>query len=78
MRVTNKHKEVLKHLQTHGSITSMEAIQLYGATRLAAIIFDLRGKYDIDTIMMDDIDRYGNTCKYGKYVYKGVKIQERF
>ena len=51
---------------------------MYGATRLAAIIFDLRGKYDIDTIMMDDIDRYGNTCKYGKYVYKGVKIQERF
>lgn len=34
---TNKTKEVLKHLKNKGSITSWEAIQLYGATRLSAI-----------------------------------------
>ena len=73
MSVTNKHKEVLRHLQKKKTITSMQAIELYGATRLAAIIFDLRSKYDIDTIMVDSEDRYGNKCKYGKYVYKGKK-----
>ena len=35
---TNKTKEVLKYLQTHGSITSMEAINLFGTTRLSSII----------------------------------------
>lgn len=36
---TNKTIKVLEHLQKFGSITSLEAIDLYGATRLSAIIF---------------------------------------
>lgn len=35
---------VLKHLQEYGSITSWEAIEEYGATRLSAIIYNLRKK----------------------------------
>lgn len=38
-------KLVLQHLNEHGSITSYEAIKLFGATRLSAIIYDLRHKY---------------------------------
>ena len=38
----SQSKLILKHLQVHKTITSMEAISLYGATRLSAIIFDLR------------------------------------
>lgn len=67
---TNKTNEVLKHLKQNGSITSWEAIQLYGATRLSAIIFNLRKKYNINTFMIDDIDRYGNESRYAKYVLK--------
>lgn len=67
---TNKTNEVLKHLKQNGSITSWEAIQLYGATRLSAIIFNLRKKYNINTFMIDDIDRYGNESQYAKYVLK--------
>lgn len=38
-------KLVLQHLIKHGSITSYEAIELYGATRLSAIIYILRHDY---------------------------------
>lgn len=41
MKLTQTN-EVLEHLKTHGTITSIEAIMQYGATRLSAIIFDLR------------------------------------
>lgn len=33
---------VLKHLQENENISSMEAFELFGATRLSAIIFNLR------------------------------------
>lgn len=67
MEKTNKHKKVLEHLKTYGTITSMEAIDNYGATRLSAIIFNLRKKYNISTIMTDGVDRYGNASRYGIY-----------
>ena len=66
---TNKTEEVLKHLQEHGSITSIEAIEKYGATRLSAIIFKLRKKgYNIDTITIPFTDRYGTKSNFGKYI----------
>ena len=67
----NKHQKVREHLVNKGNITSWEAITNYGATRLAAIIFDLRKTMDIDTIMIEETDRYGNTTQYAKYIYKG-------
>lgn len=73
MTKTNKSNEVLKHLLSKGSITSMEAFELYGATRLSAIIFNLRKHYDIDTITMECVDRYGRNCQYAKYVMRGEK-----
>jgi len=70
--MTTLRNKVLQHLQEHGVITSIEAIQLYGATRLSSIIFDLRKQgYNIETIMCDGTTRYGNHCKYGVYKYKG-------
>lgn len=60
---------VLNHLKKHGSITSLEAIENYGATRLSAIIFSLRKKgYSIETVDVKGVDRYGNSMVYGKYV----------
>ena len=72
MGKTNKHTQVLEHLQTHGSISSWEAIQTYGVTRLSSIIFNLRKRgYDIETEDMAMIDRYGNSGHYANYVYRG-------
>lgn len=66
---TTKLQKVLEHLQENGAITSIEAIDLYGATRLSAIIYNLRKKgYIIETKMLETIDRYGNPCHYGRYV----------
>lgn len=66
----NKTKAVLKHLEEFGSITSWEAIQQYGATRLSAIIFNLRHKYNLNIVneTINFIDRYGNKANYVKYV----------
>lgn len=65
----NKTTAILNHLKEHGSITSNEAWELYGATRLSAIIFNLRHRgYDIETVMTNMTDRYGYAVNYAKYV----------
>lgn len=65
----NKTEKVLNHLREYGSITSLEAIELYGATRLSAIIFTLRKRgLNIDTIDLPFTDRFGMKSHYGKYV----------
>lgn len=68
----NKHQLVKRHLQEFGSITSWEAIEKYGATRLSAIIYNLRYRdgMNINTMMIEATDRYGNVSPYAKYIYK--------
>lgn len=68
----NKTKAILMHLQENGSITSWEAIKEYGATRLSAIIFNLRHKYNLDIISesVEFIDRYGSKSSFAKYILK--------
>lgn len=66
---TNKTEKVLEHLEKYGCITSLEAIEKYGATRLSAIIFNLRKRgYDIDTVDLPFTDRFGTKSHYGKYI----------
>jgi len=72
-RITNKSQLVKKHLIENGSITSWEAIQLYGATRLSAIIFNLRHAdgYAIKSLKVPFTDRFGNTSNFVKYILVG-------
>ena len=65
-----KQQKVLEHLKTHGSITSLEAIQKFRATRLSSIIYRLRDRYNITTIMMDGVD---GGAPYAKYIFKGER-----
>ena len=68
--MTNKTSEVLRHLKESGSITQMDAIELFGATRLSAIIFNLRRRgHDIESVSECAIDRYGHAINYARYVY---------
>ena len=69
---------VLAHLKEHGHITSNEAIELYGATRLSAIIFILRHDrhYNIETVMLDGETRFGRHTKYGKYIFHGKEEED--
>ena len=66
----NKTKAIRQHLIENGSITSWEAIKEYGATRLSAIIYNLRWKYGMNIISekVDFTDRYGNKSSFAKYV----------
>ena len=65
---TTKTAQVLKHLKEKGSIDSWTAIQLYGATRLSAIIFVLRRRgFDIVSIPNSVLDRNNNVCNYTNY-----------
>jgi hypothetical protein len=58
-----KKQAVVKHLQTHGHITSWEAITLYRATRLADIVYKLKNQgFDIYTLMVE-----GKDTKFARY-----------
>ena len=59
---------VLKHLKEHGKITSMEAIEKWKATRIAAIILNLKKNYSIDTEMVPF-----DGARYARYHYRGEK-----
>ena len=63
-----KTQAVIDWLKTHASISSMEAIQSFGATRLSAIIFNLRKRgYDIEAVTCEGTDRFGNKMTFARY-----------
>jgi hypothetical protein len=69
-KTLTKHQRVKNHLIKKGSITSWDAIQLFSATRLSAIIHTLRKRgLDIVTKDIRIKDKYGNTSTYAKYKY---------
>lgn len=70
-----KTQAVLDWLQTHASISSMEAIQNFGATRLSAIIFKLRERgHDIETVMCEGRDRFGNPMRFARYYLRDSPV----
>jgi len=59
---------IAEHLETYGSITTWEAIERYGCTRLSARISDLRGLgWEISTAMETGRNRFGHTSNYARY-----------
>ncbi len=55
---------VLDWLKAGNSLTNFQAFKLFGATRLGAIIYDLRKMgYKIKTIIMN-----GENCQFAVYV----------
>ena len=64
-------KELIeKHLLEKGKITSWEAFEIYGVTRLSHIIYILRRKYDIISVSTTKKNRYGHYCTYSTYTLK--------
>lgn len=66
---SNSQREaILNHLQTRNSITSIEAINNYGVTRLAAVVFALKKEgYNIHSNIKHGMTRYGEPCCYAEY-----------
>jgi len=58
------------HLKNYGHITSLQAIKLYGATRLADIIYKLKKQgYTIHTTDLEFTTRFGRKTTVAKYLY---------
>ena len=64
----SQREAVQIHLINKRSITSLEAINLYGCTRLASVIHRLR-RYGmtIETKQVSFINAFGNSSTYAKY-----------
>lgn len=62
--------EVLKYLMTHKrGITSVQAFNLFGVTRLSDIVFRLRkAGYNIITEQITTKNRYGHATTYARYI----------
>lgn len=60
--------EVLNYLKTHKGITSMQAFEKFGATRLSGIIFNLRAKgLNIVSVYKTGTNRYGEHVSFVEY-----------
>lgn len=60
--------KIVSYIQQNGSITSMEAFDKIGCTRLSGRINDLRRRgYDIETVSEKAMNRDGRIITYGRY-----------
>ena len=62
---------ILNHLQTEGDITSIQAIMMYGVTRLAAVICKQKKKgYAIESVDEVGFNRNGRKVTYARYILR--------
>lgn len=67
-----KTKKVLEYLQTNGSITQLQAWELFRASRLSSIIFNLKKYgYKIISKLESFTDINGEKSHYVRYIYEG-------
>lgn len=63
-----QNERVLRHMQDYGGISSMEAFQDYGVTRLSARISDLRHEgHKISAKRYTSRNRYGDKVSFCLY-----------
>lgn len=61
-------EKIARHLETYGSITSLEAMQEYGIMRLASRVSDLKkAGVAIRVEMVSGKNRFGEATSYAKY-----------
>lgn len=60
--------QLFEHLKAHGSITQVEAYELYGNTRAAAAVFEMRKSgIPVVTERKEGKNRFGETCTFAQY-----------
>lgn len=74
----NQCEKIVFYIQMFGSISSMEAFQDLGITRLSARIYELRNEgYQFDEKFETAKNRFGESVSYKRYKFqketKGVK-----
>ena len=75
MKKTNQILEIKRHLKNKKHITSLEAIKLYGCTRLSGVIYRLKNDFGliIETKIKTIRNRYGSISNIAVYRYLGDK-----
>ena len=67
MKLT-QYDRVLDHLQRNGKLSQKQAIRLFGAYRLSAIIYRLRKDgYNISSTFKTGKNRFGDTVSWAEY-----------
>lgn len=74
--IDTQREQIRLHLKHHHAITSWEAFEMYGITRLSAIIYTLRKTHNIRSLPLTAKNRFGNTVNFVKYIYEGEKDAE--
>jgi len=78
IKKVTKHGKVSAHLLKFKTITSWQAIQLYGHTRIGQTILVLRKKgWDIATVEKTAHDRFSNVCNYAQYLLNATPKDEK-
>lgn len=68
MKITYQDR-ILQYLKDYGSITSWEAIKEFGATRLSAVIYNLKKNgYKFDEEWVHTTNRYDEPVSFKKYI----------
>ncbi len=58
---------VLEYLETHGTITTKEAFEKLGCTRLSEYIRQIRLEQPVHDEWIPSVNRFGQKVKYKKY-----------
>ena len=67
--MNNKTQMALDYMKAHGSITTLEAWEQHGNSRLSDTIWRLKKQgIGIKAIPIEVKDRYGNTCHVARYM----------
>lgn len=64
---------VLNYLKSNECIISIKSFELFGATRLSAIIYNLRKEYEIESVKRESVNRYGERVTFSEYKLIGEK-----
>lgn len=75
IKLTGNTGRVLEYLKTHKKgISSMQAFEMFGATRISSIIFNLRNYgYNIESVWKEGKNRYKEDVRYVQYVLQEKK-----
>lgn len=68
----SQNGRIIDYLAKNGSITQLDAMRDLGIMRLGARVFDLKERgYNIVTVMVEDLNRFGEPTRYARYYLKG-------
>lgn len=69
--MSNQEERIAQFCKDNGSITAWEAMKELGIMRLASRIHDMKAKYNITDVWVEDYNRYGDKIRYKRYVILG-------